>query len=138
MIKKIRQIHKTGCSVASLAMLLDIPYDDALKLLHPNHKPHQKVSGDLLSIIDALNRFNSRFIIYNNLKKVFGFSDCDIVSISKLKQPALILLNTLKDSGANHVVVWDSDSKKILDPGRKRNLPVSYYQKRLTFAIEIE
>lgn len=137
MIKKIYQKHRNGCTVASLAMLLNISYDEALKLLHPNRKPRQRVSGNIETIFDVFIKNKISVQIYNNLKTALGFDTVDIVSITDLKNPALIALYTREESGKNHVVVWDPESKKILDPGRYRNLPVKYYQKRLSFAFEL-
>ena len=136
MIKKIRQKHRSGCSVASLAMLLGISYQQALWTLHPNHQPYETVCGDMWTIKDALVRAKAKLIFHSNLGKLHKIDD-EEVDIRSFKKPAILGIYQRDISGANHAVVWDPDTQKVLDPGRKRNLPVNYYQRRLVFAFEL-
>jgi hypothetical protein len=136
-MKKILQEHKDGCAVASLAMLLDIDYNKALAILHPKHKSRQKVAGNVLAITSALNSLNKKFVLHSNLGKLFISNFSKQVDIKSLKHPTLLCLYTCDLINVNHAVVWDPKTQKVLDPGRKRNLSVSFYQKRLTFAIEL-
>lgn len=133
---KIRQKHRTGCCVASLAMLLGISYEDALKALHPNRKPHQKVSGRMNTIAKALNRLGIEVKIHNNISNLM-FNIGEHIDIKSLTKPALLCIYMVDVHTDNHAVVWDPKTRKVLDPGRTKNRSVEYYQKRLLLAFEL-
>lgn len=130
------QRHRTGCAVASLAMLLDISYNKAMQVLHPKRKQYQRVTGDIWKISKALKYLKKNFTVHSNLGTLFGNVN-NKVDIKSLKNPALLCLYTVDIVKGNHAVVWDPETQKVLDPGRKKNMPISFYQKRLTFAFEL-
>jgi hypothetical protein len=136
MIVKIRQKHKNGCVVASLAMLLNIKYDDALRKLHPKRKPRQRVTGTAELIAKAFNRMKIPVAFHNNLIHL-AFDTGKCINIRDINNPAIICIWLQDVAGANHAVVWDPEQQKIIDPGRNRNLQVNYYQRRLIFAFEL-
>lgn len=136
-MRKIRQRHRSGCTVASLAILLGISYNKALNILYPDHQPYQRIPGDLDKIVEAFKRAKVKTIFHMNFSKLFLGSNDNVVEIKSFKNPALLCIYQQDFSKFNHAVVWDPITKKVLDPGRKRNLPVSYYQRRLSFAFEV-
>lgn len=130
MINKIYQKHRTGCSVASIAMLAGISYSEAIKALYPNHKKYQKnVSGNIMTILMAFSRLG--------IKTDVKFAMLKPVDIKSIDKPALLCIYLGDKTSRNHAVVWDPEQQKILnpDPIRKRDLPIKYYQNRLCFAL---
>jgi len=123
---KIRQKHRTGCAVASTAMLLNISYDEAIYILYPKHKPYQRVPGDVFLFSKIFRKYNIKYQFY--------FDD---IKIKHLKSPSLLIISLVDISKNNHAVVWDPSSKKILDPGRDKSFPIKFYQNRLLFAFEL-
>lgn len=135
-MKKIRQKHKTGCTVASLAMLLNISYEEALKLLYPDRKSG-KVAGSFDLLVETFKREKIKTKFHNNLISVFTGSK-DNFKIKDLKKPTLVCIYARDIANGNHAVVWDPIKKRILDPGMEKSFPIKWYQDRLTFAFELE
>lgn len=132
MIKKVLQKHKNGCAVASIAMLAGISYEEAIKALHPNRKPYEKISANLFAIAAALSRLNIGIDFKTPWSKTLNIKDID--------KPALLCIDLSDKARHNHAVVWDPETQKIInpDPNRKRSLPISYYQNRLNYAIVLK
>lgn len=127
MISRIRQKHKNGCAVACVAMVAVLSYDEALKLTHPFRKPRQHTTTDLDKLIHVLEKLHLGPIIQEKRK------------ISSIKKTAILAINCGSSKRPwYHAVVWDPESKKIIDPDGKKPWPRQKYQRKLHCVIEIK
>lgn len=121
-MRLVLQKHKNGCASACLAMIANISYAEAIKLLKPNRKKGQVVSSSIIDLCLVLKKMNFKFLI--NIEK----------SIKKIKNYSILVISTKNKN--YHACVWDPKNKKILDPWKKCKF--SKYEKSLILAIEIE
>ena len=103
-MKLIKQLHKTGCAIASVAMIANVDYKQALKKVLPRKKKYADYGATVVNIVKGLLRlgFTPSFSFKKKSK------------LNKLKRNAIILLQENDYDG--HAVVWDSKRKVILDP----------------------
>lgn len=127
MISFIRQKHKNGCAVACVAMIAKLSYDEALKLVHPFRKPKQHTTTGLDQLIHVLDKMHLYPLLREKMK------------ISSIKNVAILVVNCGTSKRPwYHAVVWDPDSKKIVDPYRKKPWPRQRYQRKIHHVIEIK
>lgn len=120
------QKHVNGCAVACFAMVTGMSYDKALKLIHPKRKAREKIDGVLFSdLVKILNKMHIKIAVYSSSKNIL-----------QIKRPSILLMNQ-RDCDWSHVVVWDPETKRILDPDRKKRCSFEYYQKELEWYLEI-
>ena len=120
------QKHVDGCVIACFAMVMGVSYDKALKAVHPKRKKGKKIDGiPFVNLIKILNKLHIHIAVY-------PFSR----NILKIQRPAILLMNQ-QGCDWSHVVVWDPESKKILDPDRKKRCSFEYYQKELEWYLEV-
>jgi ABC-type bacteriocin/lantibiotic exporter with double-glycine peptidase domain len=100
----IRQVHKTGCAIASVAMMANIAYKDAIKKVLPRKKKHADYGATIPNIAKGLMRLGFMPSFYFKKK----------VKLNKIKRNAILLLQENDYDG--HAVVWDSKRKVVLDP----------------------
>lgn len=138
-MKRVRQKHANGCAVASLAMIADIKYDEALLYAHPNRKPGQPTGTPVSNLIDALFELGiackkTYYARPNPFKK-----DNPIFDFNSLKSDAIVIIwcpkSKITKKISRHAVVWDSTAKKILDPSSSYRS--DYYPRNVSEIIEI-
>lgn len=100
----IKQIHRTSCAIACVAMIAGTTYKDAIKKVLPRKKKHSDYGATVINIVKGLMRlgFMPTFAFKKNVK------------LNKLKRNAILLLQENDYDG--HAVVWDAKRKAILDP----------------------
>lgn len=103
-MKLIKQRHATSCGPTCVAMVLNIPYSKALKLIHPKHTKHTQYATPWYKISSLLKRKKINFEIKYPSK------------IPRYKRYKAII-SVQWTYGGRHWVVWDPDSQSILDPG---------------------
>mgnify|MGYP006392028303 FL=1 len=121
-ITLVKQRHRNGCGVACLAMATDQTYGQALSQMYPQRQSHDRVACNIISLQAGLRK---------NQKEMRAVVETDW---RKVSEPALLWLKF--GSKMDHVVIWDPDSRKILDPIGVR-YPKSFYRKWLFMILPI-
>lgn len=105
-MRYVRQRHITGCGVASTAMLAGTNYDKALKAVRPDRKPGGCACSSLKDMIKGLEKLGYKpRLSYKNVR------------LSAVKENAMIIVrNPGRGHAGLHVVVWDAENRRILDP----------------------
>ena len=104
------------CGVACLAMIAGVSYEDAMVALHKDAKPRRTLLNELVAASTLLE-----VKLEPQLIPLLGDH------IETLSGSALVKTNITRDGW--HWVVWDAESKTVLDPKIKpyvRLRPVSY------------
>jgi hypothetical protein len=121
-LKRVRQRHKFGCFVASVAIALGVSYAEARKRLYP-----KKVASG--------RRFNPGFGGSWDLFRALRRAGLRVRNVPKQKiveltKPTIIILHWAGyDTG--HCAVWDPEKKAILDPAYDPPLPMYEYDEQL-------
>ncbi len=105
-MKLVKQLDPKGCGVACVAMVAGISYEEAKRVLFPNHQRHKRsFASDTPDLRRAL--------------RSLGFQVADrcirISKTSQLNQTALLKVNR-QPEGPFHWTVWDHQNQSILDP----------------------
>lgn len=125
-MKRIKQRHRTSCGVACFAMVTGISYNKSIKKVFPRRKPYSLLATNAFKLVKALLKLGFKVNYYDY--------DQDKLNINDIKNKAILIIKA--EEGDGHAVVWDPESKRILDPYRKRSLSVKSYNKCLIFVIE--
>jgi len=132
-MRYVKQKHKYGCGVASLAMAAGIGYDRALKLIDPNREKGAQFSGTHLEqVLAALQKMGFGYKIH-----------FDPTNLGTIKNNAYISFS--QRCGCRHAVTWDAKNKKILDPdfgkpdhtGKIITFSRQYIRKNANYIVEI-
>ena len=144
MIRRVEQLHDTGCFVACLAMLLDTTYQQAFQLVYPNRPmpaPWDRLERVWLDPEQALN-----------MMPKFGIHPirASIRSVRSLKKrTSLVLLRWRTQPSLQHALIFDGETGNFVDPSFKtslnhkvmnRNLEAIYYIKKklpMNFRYEV-
>lgn len=102
----VQQKHIDGCGPAALATVLDISYDAALRIIHPNRKVRESASTWPYKLQAAMRRARLRY----DKKILQKWSRPEYDAIVSIQWP----------SGNRHWIVWSSIQKKFLDPCSER------------------
>lgn len=122
-MKLVKQKHKDGCGVACFAMLADISYRRAMRILHPWRLPFTKA-----------NTNNKHFVAtFVKLGWNWTCSTDGNVDITKINNKAMLVI--ANEDKTYHGVVWDPKTKTVLDPQDPQK-PLEYYQKRLYQVVQ--
>jgi ABC-type bacteriocin/lantibiotic exporter with double-glycine peptidase domain len=126
-MRHVRQVHMTGCGVATFAMLAGMGYQRALKAVHPKRKKGASTCTHPMQTFQALEKLGLSFK----------------VSFTKFKLRNLEHNTELSyriPYGAWHAVVWDVKRQRILDPGHKdgkSKVSNEYIEKHTRYRVEI-
>ncbi len=115
-MKYVRQRHITGCGVAAVAMLTGVSYDMALQAVRPDRKRGDCACTSLTDFLRDIEDLGHKCHVSYKKSK-----------LQKFDQNAMIIVkNPTKEAHAPlHVVAWDAEKKKILDPwGRKSTFDI--------------
>lgn len=131
-MKRVLQKHEKGCVPASFAMVLDITYEDALKLFPGRKKTWDKRGAFPEEKFAALGRAGVIFTTKYGPSNILNSKYNCIVS--------------LQYRHCRHSVVWDAKKQRILDPwvnnhhidsDRKRHRNLKDYLDHIDYYIEI-
>lgn len=136
-MKLVKQKHECGCVPACLSMLTEISYEKCLKLFYPTRKDKRwetlGVHDDV--ILGTLIKLNIKH------KLIYGSEP-----LSKLEGNAILAVSHPAygpEEDRGHVVVWDFEKQKVLDPypdknrELKRSLKKETYEKSIEYIIKI-
>lgn len=134
MLQRIRQEHDSGCFIAAVATLLQVPYVEAFSRLYPGTimPPVTDYSARVGRLIEESLALLPRVGIQLHQSKLRSVR-------SLKKRTALIILRWKYEPHLSHAVVFDGEQGKILDPCYEsplshsiynRNLEAIYYVKR--------
>lgn len=117
--------HLTDCGIVALSTITGLSYNKTLKTVLPNRRKYADYG---VSINDLLN-----FCSKHKLRIKGKTSPI----IKNLKHHSLIIIEVpLHNKKSDlHAVVWDAESKKILDAGGWGKT-IKYYQKRALISFE--
>ena len=127
-MKHIRQKHKYTCAIAALAMITNIPYDKVYKQIFPKRKTFgRSVPTIFVKTVEFLKKLKIKH------KIIFGRK----IDFRRLKSPAFVSVQI--KSKCYHAVVWDPESKRILDPqpNKKPRINVKYANDHQRYYIKI-
>jgi hypothetical protein len=126
-MRRITQRCESDCFPTCLAMVAGISLRRAIEVIHPNH-----IKGQDYSTLDwqgrrALRHFGFRII--KRRRRVRAFSS--------ITRPAIIAIK-LKCEKDGHVLVWDPEKQKLLEPYKGyRSLPHSLYLSSIDWVWEL-
>lgn len=125
-MKYIRQKHRNGCGIASLAMLTNSSYREVLHKLYPcrlRGNPVPALMG-AQGLGTALRRLGLKGSVIDPAK----------LRLAESIDPLLIWLSPRLDSNVAHLAVWDPSTRQVLDPydGPKDQLQ-SYEQRSFAY-----
>ena len=136
-LHRVIQQHQNGCVPAALATLTGLKYELMMRVIHHSKRPARwDYYGTTRSAtLRALNRLG------------YKAKEIDPIPFNRLSTDALIVVENeayrALPIGA-HVVVWDCDRQRILDPyvgaaigNLRRHLPMKSYQAATTLIIEV-
>jgi ABC-type bacteriocin/lantibiotic exporter with double-glycine peptidase domain len=125
-MKLVKQKHYTACGVASLAMVADITYRRAMKLLHPKRFWwFSDASTSSQQMMDVLDQLGISYTFYIDQDKDFHL----------LGKRAIV---SVKYGTIYHAVVWDPEKQIILDPYRGGTISLEYCLENFLCSIVIE
>ena len=103
-------MHDSGCFIACAAMLLDISYNEALKLIHPEKDIDMCYRYDEVGLTpeESILRLTA-----------FGLNPNPrpLRQLRNLRRTALLYIRWRIQPELMHAVVYDAARKKFLDPG---------------------
>lgn len=138
-MKRIKQKHRNGCAVAALAMIARIKYDEALKFAHPNRVSGQNTGTPVNNLVDALFELGIACKKTHYFPRMIRFRKGKPFDFKSLKDDAIVIIWCPKNKRTKkvdrHAVVWDSTSKKILDPSNP--FRSNWYATHVSEVIEI-
>lgn len=110
----VKQLDNTGCTIACLSTIAEIPYFKLREILHSN-VPRFKDAVALVNIGLYPNEFR------NILSNPFDISSRFIkfVSLDALKRHCVLFLRPIVFDSTEHAVVYDAKVKIILDSSGK-------------------
>jgi ABC-type bacteriocin/lantibiotic exporter with double-glycine peptidase domain len=117
----VSQPQSSGCFVACVAMMMGKTYQEAFKLVHPDRQEWDRADLHPFAAIERLKALGFK-VRYAQLKK-----------LRSLKRDALLCIKWDWAPELGHAVLYDSEQKKFLDPGFRRPLSLSEYQRQLCF-----
>ena len=127
-MRYVKQKHKNGCAIASLAMILGVGYSQIFKIARPKKNFGKKYTGTPMDLaVKILNKYDCKYRIF--------FKRTGLKKLHRLKSNAYISINTPK--GGRHAIVWDEENQRVLDPDRKVPYRRDYINKHMNFIIEI-
>lgn len=114
-IKPVIQLDQYGCTIACLAMITEKSYFGIREILHQEvgrlvkNVPPQTIglnSGTMLEVLSAIFNISCRFIKFSSLRA--------------LRNHCILYICPLSGHyGHVHAVVFDTKSRKLIDPGEK-------------------
>jgi ABC-type bacteriocin/lantibiotic exporter with double-glycine peptidase domain len=125
-MRHIFQRYQSDCVPTCIAIIADISYHEAMRLVHPFHIKRQGYSARA----DIRGSKVLRSLGFRVRKRY-------IKDFTKLKDAAIL---SIIHRDGKHVVVWDPLRKRILDPGPnlyREKHPHSWYKKRINYALII-
>lgn len=142
-LRHVTQINYNGCFIAALAMLIGKTYDETYKLVFPDADPltseHaiKSEEHDGHNIGAAASRVMEKFGVktkrstYKQIKSLLKYA----------KKNTLIILRWGGPSGSMcHALVYDAETKQILDPSGPgdRTRSINWYQRNLDSMYYVE
>jgi hypothetical protein len=138
MLTRVEQFHQNGCFISCLAILLQVSYQEAFKLVHPKRKMpasdfdqmrRWKVGMDPEKSLQIMEE-NGLRVEQSNLRKVSSLR----------RRTSLILLRWRHEPAQMHAVVFDGSTGRIIDPSLwpssreeiQDNLESIYHVERIT------
>lgn len=125
--RRVDQESDLGCFVAAVASLNDITYREAFNLIHPGSFMTPYNGGLPLSEAPKV------------LKKLgWKLKKIPIKYLSSLKKDAIIFLTWKDEPEMSHTILYDAESKKIIDPVYTPHLRMRTYERHLNSVYYIE
>lgn len=125
-MKLIKQKHENGCGIACVAMIGNLSYNKAIKIVYPNGRPKKITGTNIIELQCSLFELNLITKIYSPRVEF---------KIQDLKNDAILCYQDRP--GAYHAIVWNAELKKIFDPtGRARQIRT--IRKTLNLVCEIK
>ena len=108
-MKLVKQIDKTGCGIACVAMLAGITYSTVRRLMFPDPKTREfyTSTNDVRVALKQLG-----FDVANRLVPIRRNQ------LPPITENAIIKMNLKPNTGAWHWAVWDAERRRLLDPRR--------------------
>jgi len=107
-------------------MISGISHNAAIKLVHPRHRKGQDYATSMLEGARALRRLG--FVVWPRL---------NVRSFDAIKSNAIISVH-FKCEKFGHVVVWDAEKKRVLDPYKGyRTIPKKLYLASIDCVLEL-
>jgi len=133
-MKRISQRYRTDCFPTCIAMISGMSHKKALKFVHPRGKIRRHpvtnrksyYGSSLIHKVFAIAKLGYDINLHSKKPRSFA----------KFRNPTLIQIKW-KTDGSYHAIVWDPETKKILDPGYKKALPYKLYRKNFHYALEL-
>lgn len=128
-MQHIKQRFRTDCFPTCIAMIAGITHEKAIKIVHPRRKRGSRYGTNLITGCKALKKLKIR----HNWFMPWG----EKVKLKDIKNPAIICVKFPEHTTYSHVVVWDPNNNKILDPGMDKPYCRAKYEKNIKWYLEI-
>lgn len=125
-MRRLLQRCMSDCYPTCIGMVADLPYAEAIRLVHPFRLKGSDYYTDDDQAIKALRKLGFR------VRKRY------LKNFSKLKDAAIIVVN-FKPEDKNydgHVVVWDPVSQEVFDPDPESKwVPAFIYEEYVEYVL---
>jgi len=112
-LKPVEQLDQCGCTIACLAMILEMPYFQVRTELHSTIDRLKKPCVPYTEI--GLNCVDMQVILEREFSKPCQF--IKFLSLSKLKKHCMLYICPLEGGYSGiHAVMFDAISRKLIDP----------------------
>src|SRR5271157_5679242 len=106
----IKQQHKRSCLPTCMSMLMGLNYSKCLKLINPKRDWNKEGiwSDEMFATFDRLG---------------YKYEIKNITKLSQLKTNALLMVRSETIKNSMHAVVFDAETRKVLDPKKRKPIP---------------
>lgn len=144
-IQHVRQVHDNGCFIACMAMLTGKTYKETFSLLFPNQHPDNYLFDGIVTY-DVVKTATEMLQKLGCKAKKSKYKHVRSI-VKKGRTHALLIIRWKdgagygnKDPWMCHCIVFDFETKKVLDPGNHSDVPVNLklYAKQLDTALYVD
>ena len=108
--RHVQQDHESGCFVACVAMILKVPYWQAVRIIHP----HINVNSCAYSL------HNLCLPLEESIKRLtrlgVRLKPARTRKLGSLSRDALLIIRWAMEPSRMHAVIYDHNKNRILDP----------------------
>ncbi len=120
-LKHVLQLDNKGCTIACMAMIVDMRYFELRQLLSDNDKTIPYAYNKLRGKDGHIGIYSSEF--RDILKRLFNIESnwIQFTSTRSLKKHCVLYINKIDQhpGGGSHCMVFDAVQRKILDPSKE-------------------
>lgn len=133
-LQRVHQDHYDGCFVACTAMLLGMTYLEAFKLVHPDRYVDEYGYGR--AGVEDMDVPSAAFKILQKLR--LNPKRANVQQMRHLRRLAMVLIRWEHSPRIMHAVVFNPQTKLILDPAYSHPLSLKQYARQMDAAFYVD